>query len=265
MRKGSRQPAAAQVKPVSAQFHAFVNANGGARWQARRMSSLPLPGLRVLLIEDQRDIAANIWDYLERRGCVMDYCADGVSGLERALRGDVDVIVLDLGLPRLDGLVLCRRLREAGNAVAILMLTARDTLEDKLRGYAEGADDYLVKPFAMRELEARIRALRRMYPAADSALSCGGLAYDPRTMLATREGRSIALTRLQGALLTCLLEASPAVVSHARLLACGWGAEGDLPALQNQIYELRALVDKPFARPLIQSVRGVGYRLVAAQ
>ena len=119
------------------------------------------PGLRVLLIEDQHDIAANIWDFLERRGHEMDHCADGVSGLARALRGDVDVIVLDLGLPRLDGLALCRRLREAGHGVPVLMLTARDSLEDKLRGYAEGADDYLVKPFALRELEARIRALRR--------------------------------------------------------------------------------------------------------
>lgn len=125
------------------------------------MPDLANPGLRVLLIEDQHDIAANIWDFLERRGHEMDHCADGASGLARALRGDIDVIVLDLGLPRLDGLELCRRLREAGHGVPVLMLTARDTLEDKLRGYAEGADDYLVKPFAMRELEARIRALRR--------------------------------------------------------------------------------------------------------
>ena len=116
--------------------------------------------LRVLVIEDQHDIAANIWDFLERRGHEVDHCADGVSGLARAMRGDVDVVVLDLGLPRMDGLDLCRRLREAGNGVPILMLTARDTLEDKLRGFAEGADDYLVKPFAMRELEARIHAVR---------------------------------------------------------------------------------------------------------
>lgn len=124
-------------------------------------SRLPALGLHVLLIEDEHDIAANIWDFLERRGHVVDHCADGASGLARALRGGFDVVVLDLGLPRLDGLALCRRLREAGHGVPVLMLTARDTLDDKLRGFAEGADDYLVKPFALPELEVRLRALVR--------------------------------------------------------------------------------------------------------
>lgn len=222
------------------------------------------PGLRVLLIEDQHDIAANIWDFLERRGYEMDHCADGVSGLARALRGDVDVIVLDLGLPRLDGLALCRRLREAGHGVPVLMLTARDSLEDKLRGYAEGADDYLVKPFALRELEARIRALRR-HAHAQAALTFGPLTYDPHSMTASREGRRIPLTRLQGAVLACLLQEAPRIVPHARLLEHGWGERGgDVAALQTQVYELRALVDKPFAHAMIQSVRGVGYRLLGA-
>lgn len=219
-------------------------------------------GLRILLIEDQHDIAANIWDYLERRGHEMDHCADGVSGLARALRGEVDVIVLDLGLPRLDGLALCRHLRDAGHGVPVLMLTARDTLEDKLRGYAEGADDYLVKPFAMRELEARILALRRIGQTA-AVLSFGPLRYDPQALLAQREGRQMALTRLQGAILACLLQEAPRVVPHARILASAWGGHGgDVAALQTQVYELRALIDKPFAQPLIQSVRGVGYRLL---
>ena len=96
-------------------------------------------GLRVLVIEDQHDIAANIWDFLERRGHVVDHCADGISGLARAISGGFDVIVLDLGLPRLDGLDLCRQLRAEGHGVPVLMLTARDTLDDKLRGFAEGA------------------------------------------------------------------------------------------------------------------------------
>ncbi|WP_374248342.1 response regulator transcription factor [Thermomonas sp.] len=227
--------------------------------------SLPTPsGLRVLLIEDQHDIAANIWDFLERRGHAMDHCADGVSGLARALQGGVDVIVLDLGLPRLDGLALCRRLREAGHGVPVLMLTARDTLEDKLRGYAEGADDYLVKPFAMRELDARLRALLRRTHAM-AAGHGGPLAYDPRSMTATREGRQIPLTRLQGALLDLLLREAPRIVTHARLIEGAWGAQGaDMAALQTQVYELRMLVDKPFAQPLIRSVRGVGYRLQVA-
>src|SRR5690606_17423348 len=121
----------------------------------------PASGIRVLVVEDQADIAANIWDFLERRGYLVDHAADGAAGLARALHGVFDVIVLDLGLPRLDGPELCRRLRDAGHGVPVLMLTARDTLDDKLRGFAEGADDYMVKPFAMRELEARIRVLHR--------------------------------------------------------------------------------------------------------
>ena len=220
-------------------------------------------GLRVLVVEDQHDIAANIWDFLERRGHVVDHCADGVSGLARAMDGGFDVIVLDLGLPRLDGLDLCRQLRAAGHGVPVLMLTARDTLDDKLRGFGEGADDYMVKPFAMHELEARIRAVhRRVQPVRDD-LTFGGLAYDPTTMLATREGRNVPLTRLQGSILATLLHDAPKVTSHQRLLQLAWGDDGgDIAALHTQVYELRALIDRPFSLAMIQSVRGIGYRLV---
>ena len=226
---------------------------------------IPAPssvGSRVLVIEDQHDIAANIWDFLERRGYEVDHCADGVSGLARAMRGDFDVIVLDLGLPRMDGLELCRRLREAGSGVPILMLTARDTLDDKLRGFAEGADDYLVKPFAMRELEARIRAVLRRGAGNGDTQAFGDLAYDAGTMTAMREGRRIPLTRLQGAILATLLRNAPRIVPHVQLIEAAWSAGGgDVAALQTQVYELRALVDKPFAHALIRSVRGIGYRL----
>lgn len=220
------------------------------------------PSTRVLVIEDQHDIAANIWDFLENRGYQVDHCADGTSGLARASEGLFDVIVLDLGLPRLDGLALCRRLREAGHHVPVIMLTARDTLEDKLRGYGEGADDYLVKPFEMRELEARIRAVLRGKPEERAALSKAGLSYDPATMIAHREHHRIPLTRLQGAILGLLLLESPRIVTYSKILDAVWPAgDGDLPALHTQIYDLRALVDKPFPFPLIHTVRGVGYRL----
>lgn len=227
------------------------------------LTTVSTAGLRVLLVEDEHDIAANVWDFLERRGYVVDHCADGASGLARAMQGGFDVVVLDLGLPRLDGLDLCRRLREAGHGVPVLMLTARDTLDDKLRGYAEGADDYMVKPFALPELEARLRAMvGRGRPFGP--LACGPLAYDPRTLAAQREGRRMPLTRLQGALLEALLREAPRIVPHARLIELAWGAAGaDIAALQTQVYELRALVDRPFSQPMIQSVRGVGYRLVA--
>lgn len=224
-------------------------------------------GLRVLVIEDQHDIAANIWDYLERRGHLVDHAADGEAGLAHAMRGEADVIVLDLGLPRLDGLELCRRLRNAGRGVPVLMLTARDTLDDKLQGFARGADDYMVKPFAMKELEARIGVLhRRGQPLPDSPLAVGGLRYDPRSMMATREGRTFSLTRAQSSVLVTLMRRSPAVVTHEALMQALWGpAGGDIAALHSHIYALRALVDRGFGHALIQSVHGVGYRLMSRE
>ena len=218
----------------------------------------------MLVVEDQHDIAANIWDFLERRGYVVDHAADGETGLARALTKSHDVIVLDLGLPRLDGLDLCRRLREAGHGVPVLMLTARDTLDDKLRGFAEGADDYMVKPFAMKELEARIRVVhRRGRVATGSALAAGDLSFDEGSMCATRAGKMIPLTRMQARLLSELLRAAPSVVSHRTLIQAAGGEEGgEIAALHTHIYELRALVDKPFAHATIQTVHGMGYRLV---
>jgi DNA-binding response OmpR family regulator len=222
------------------------------------------PTANVLIVEDQHDIAANIWDFLERRGYEVDHAADGASGLMHAMRGNFDVIVLDLGLPRLDGLDLCRRLREAGRGTPVLMLTARDTLDDKLKGFAEGADDYMVKPFELKELEARIRALlRHARPATGAALAVGELCFDPASMIATRAGRSIPLTRAQAAILELLLRRAPGVVTQHALMEQVWPRQdGDARALHTHIYELRVLVDKPFDRGLIQTVHGIGYRLV---
>ncbi len=227
------------------------------------METLTGAGLRVLLIEDQRDIAANIWDYLERRGHQVDHATDGEAGLRRALEGPFDLIVLDLGLPRLDGLALCQKLRDAGHDVPVLMLTARDTLDDKLRGFAHGADDYLVKPFSMRELEARIRALHRRGQAAPrECLRAGELRFEPDTLLATRAERSVVLTAAQARILMTLMRAAPGVVSHARLIRAVWGDEGgDRAALHTHMYALRAAIDRGFARALITSVKGLGYRL----
>ncbi len=219
--------------------------------------------LTVLLVEDQHDIAANIWDFLERRGHSVDRAADGRSGLALALSGRFDVIVLDLGLPRLDGLQLCRKLREAGHGVPVLMLTARDTLDDKLRGFAEGADDYMVKPFALRELEARLLNLhRRRLRAAGECLRVGPIEYEPATRTARRGDHSWELSVAQGRLLEALLRASPGVVRHADLLQAIWGEqESDLAMLHSQVSALRALIDRPFHTPLLQTVHGIGYRI----
>ncbi len=217
--------------------------------------------LKLLIVEDQADLAANLWDYFSRRGHLVDHAADGQSGLRMALAGDYDTIVLDLGLPRLDGLVVCKRLRDAGRGVPIIMLTARDTLEDKLKGFAGGADDYLVKPFALKELEARIGVLARTGKPHGRLISSCGVEFDAPALLARREGRTMILTRTQALLLECLMRHAPGVVAKERLLRAAWGVEaGDSAALHTHIYGLRALIDKPFSRALIHSAHGVGYR-----
>ncbi len=138
--------------------------------------------MRILVIEDEAAIAANVCDFLESRGHVVDAAADGVTGLHLAVTQDFDAVVLDVNLPRIDGLALCRRLREdAGRDTPVLMLTARDTLEDKLEGFEAGADDYLAKPFELRELEARLAALHKRSAGRGAAreLRHGAILFNP--------------------------------------------------------------------------------------
>jgi len=219
--------------------------------------------LRILLIEDQRDIAANIWDFLEFRGFVMDHAADGVTGLRMAMDGGYDVVVLDLGLPKLDGLDLCRKLREGGRDTPVLMLTARDTLEDKLTGFAQGADDYLVKPFAMKELEARIRALyRRGRLQHGEVLRIADLSLDPVNVQVERAGQALTLTRAGFVLLELLLRRSPHLVRHADLAHALWGETGgDIATLHTHLSVLRSVIDRPFKQQLLHTVHGFGYRM----
>ncbi len=219
--------------------------------------------LRILLIEDQRDIAANIWDFLEHHGFVMDHAADGVNGLRMAMDGSYDVIVLDLGLPKLDGLELCRALREAHRDTPVLMLTARDTLDDKLAGFARGADDYVVKPFAMKELEARIRALhRRGRLQQGEVLRVADLVLDPVNLSLQRDGRTLVVTRAGFALLEALMRRAPHLVRHAELAHALWGESGgDIATLHTHLSVLRSVIDRPFATKLLHTVHAFGYRV----
>lgn len=219
--------------------------------------------LRVLLIEDNRDLATTLWDYLELHGFAVDHAADGVTGLRLALGGAHDLIVLDLGLPRLDGLEVCRQLRAAQHDMPVLMLTARETLDDKLRGFAEGADDYLVKPFALKELVARLHALhRRVHPPLVAVLRVADLEYDPGRVRVRRAGREVPITRAGLRLLEALMRRSPWVVTHAELARALWGdVECDPNALRTHMHALRQAIDKPFGEPLLHSVHGIGYRL----
>ncbi|MDX1443976.1 MAG: response regulator transcription factor [Gammaproteobacteria bacterium] len=221
--------------------------------------------MRILLVEDHRDIAENIFDYLEPRGHTLDYAGDGVEGLRLALAGHFDVIVLDLMLPGKDGLQVCREFRERSPVnVPILMLTARDTLEDKLEGFEAGADDYLVKPFSLQELEARITALdRRARNAGQAAeLQVADLTFDTQTLAAQRGGKSLHLSTTTRKLLALLMRNSHRVVRREEIEHELWEdepPEGEV--LRAHVYALRNIVDKPFERKLIHTVHGEGYRL----
>lgn len=222
--------------------------------------------MKILVVEDNRDIAANIADYLEPKGHILDFASNGQLGLQLALNERYDVIVLDLMLPVLDGMALCRRLRQdARIGTPVLMLTARDQLQDKLEGFQAGADDYLVKPFSVKELEVRLESLvkRSQHPSLDRHLSFADLHYDPDTLTATRAGKALDLKPVQRKLLEVLLLNAHRVVSREELETSIWGDElPDNDVLRTHIYHLRSVVDKPFEQKLIHTVHGTGYRLV---
>ncbi|MEY3360127.1 MAG: hypothetical protein RI923_1387 [Pseudomonadota bacterium] len=222
-------------------------------------------GMRLLVIEDNRDIAANLGDYLEDRGHTVDYAADGVTGLHLAVVNDFDAIVLDLNLPGIDGIEVCRKLRMEGRKqTPVLMLTARDSLESKLAGFESGADDYLVKPFALQEVEARLQVLaRRTKTNLSRTLGIADLEFNLDTLEVRRGGESIQLNPTALKILQALMEASPSVVTRNELETRVWGEElPDSDSLRVHIHGLRAAIDKPFPTPLIQTRHGIGYRIV---
>jgi len=221
--------------------------------------------MRVLVIEDNNDIATNVGDYLEERGHVVDFAGDGVTGLHLAVVNDFDVIVLDLTLPGMDGLEVCKKLRqEARKQTPVLMLTARDALEHKLSGFDSGADDYMTKPFALQELEARITVLARRGKGQQSRiLQVADLNFNLDTLTVSRGGKAIQLNPIGLKLLQFLMEASPSVVTRQDLEQRVWGEElPDSDSLRVHIHGLRAAIDKPFPKPLIQTRHGIGYRMV---
>ena len=223
--------------------------------------------MRILVIEDNTDIAANLGDYLEDRGHTVDFAADGITGLHRAVVDRFDAIILDLNLPGMDGLEVCRKLRqEAHKDTPVLMLTARDALEQKLAGFESGADDYLVKPFALQELDARLGVLLRRGRGASRVLTVSDLEYNLDTLEVVRAGKSITLNPTALKILQVLMEASPAVVTRQDLETRVWGEElPDSDSLRVHIHGLRAVVDKPFPTQLIQTRHGIGYRIAAPE
>lgn len=220
--------------------------------------------MNVLIIEDNRDLAGNLVDYLEAHGHVVDVAQDGLTGLHRAVGGGFDVIVLDLGLPGMDGLEVCRQLRSAGSAVPVLVLTARGELEQRVHGLEIGADDYLVKPVSLKELEARLRAqVRRARGELQPRILCvADLEVDERTRRVKRAGQEIMLTPRDYELLRALMRASPAVMTRAELERQLWGdAPPESDSLRSHVHTLRRAIDRPFGVTLLHTVYGVGYRL----
>lgn len=220
----------------------------------------------VLLVEDDEDLAAAIVDYLELEAMQCDYARTGAEGLGRIITPPADqpydVVILDRNLPELDGLHVCTRLRAQGNDTPILMLTALDQLEDKLAGFSAGADDYLVKPFAMQELVARLRVLALRRSGQATLLRCGDLVMDLNAHTVEREGRPVSLRPIEWKILYTLLRHSPNVVSKQQLLAAVWG---DLPpdsdSLKVHLFHLRKAIDEPFSLRLLHTLPGRGVAL----
>jgi DNA-binding response OmpR family regulator len=223
--------------------------------------------MRTLVIEDEAAIAANVCDFLESRGHVVDAAADGVTGLHLAVTQDFDAVVLDVNLPRIDGLALCRRLREdARRDTPVLMLTARDTIEDKLEGFEAGADDYLPKPFELRELEARLAALHKRSAgrAAPRELRHGSIAFNPATLAVTVGGVAVRLPPKALRLLELLMSQPERVFSRVDLETAVWGDR--LPSsdtLRSHMHILRRAFAAAGAADPVENVHGLGYRLVS--
>ena len=220
--------------------------------------------MRILIVEDQPEILQNIADYLELKGYLVDCAYDGLGGLHLALTQPFDLIILDIMLPGMDGITVCQRLRqEARLQTPIIMLTARDSVVDKLTGFQAGADDYLVKPFSLPELHTRVEAvLRRGQTGLQNMLEIGDLSYDMNSLIVTRQGKTIKLSPIGLKLLEKLMKSSPHVVRRETLEELLWGES--LPgsdSLRSHIHTLRQAIDKPFSSPLLHTVHGIGFCL----
>ncbi|MFW6110205.1 MAG: response regulator transcription factor [Patescibacteria group bacterium] len=222
--------------------------------------------MRILVIEDEHTVANSLRKGLEQESYAVDVAYDGEYGYDLAATNDYDVIILDLMLPKLSGIEICKDLRQAENNTPILILTARGQLEDKVKGLNTGADDYLVKPFAFAELLARLRALaRRPQETTGTTLKVADLTLNTITFKVTRAGKKIDLTKKEFALLECLMRHKGQVLSKEQLIQHVWDYAADILPNTVEVYigYLRNKIDEPFPekKPLIKTVRGFGYKL----
>jgi len=222
--------------------------------------------VRVLIVEDEPKMAALVERGLEREGVAADVASTGEEALVLAGAHEYDAIVLDVVLPGLSGFETCRRLRASAVWTPVLMLTARDAVEDRVEGLDTGADDYLVKPFAFAELLARLRALvRRGEPERPTVLAVGDLRLDPATRHVSRDTSEIELSAKEFALLETFMRRPGIVLSRLDLLEHAWdfAYENRSNIVDVYVRRLRAKIDEPFGRRSLETVRGAGYRLRA--
>ncbi|HVC00287.1 MAG TPA: response regulator transcription factor [Candidatus Dormibacteraeota bacterium] len=219
--------------------------------------------MRVLVVEDERKVASFVARSLRERTCAVDIVTTGRQAIESAQTAEYDLILLDLRLPDIDGLEVCRRLRQSGMETPILMLTARGLVEERVRGLDAGADDYLVKPFALAELHARIRALSRRGLNRGVTLRFADLTLDRRRRSVERGGQAITLTQKEFALLEFLLLRVPETVTRSEIVEHVWDSTFDSGSNLVEVYmnRLRQKVDHGYGVKLLHTVRGVGYRL----
>ena len=220
--------------------------------------------MRVLVVEDETRMAGLLKRALQEEGHAVDIASDGPEGLWLATENAYEAVVLDVMLPGLDGIQLCRRLRESGSWVPVLLLTARDSVGDRVRGLDAGADDYLVKPFSLLELAARLRALaRRGDRPRPAVLAEGDLRLDPAAKRAWRAGTEVQLTPKEFALLEFFLRHPGRVLTRSQIIEAVWdfAYDGGSNVVDQYVKYLRRKVDVPFGRHDIETVRGMGYRL----
>lgn len=218
--------------------------------------------LRLLIVEDDPALAVSIGEWFELDGHSCDYAADGRAALSLISSADFDVILLDVSLPHLNGLEVTRRIRGLGDSTPILMLTARDAIEDRVLGLEAGADDYVIKPFALVEVAARVRVLSKRRTGEVQLLTVGSLELLINEHRVRREGREVNVSPIGWRLLETLARSSPATVDRTTLNFAAWGdAPPEANNLKVQIFKLRKVVDKPFSTSIIETVKGRGYRI----
>ncbi|MBU1310446.1 MAG: response regulator transcription factor [Gammaproteobacteria bacterium] len=220
--------------------------------------------LSVLVIEDTPEIGREVCDFLATQGMQVDYAATGGLGLSLAQQQHYDVIVLDVMLPDINGVAVCKTLKQSCDPLpAVLMLTARDSITDKSLGFDAGADDYLTKPFDLTELLLRCQALARRHQLHQSkTIVIGELAVNEKQQLAERQGQHLKLSSTDFAILLLLVQAYPNAVSRQQLVNKIWGDDTpDSDVVRSHIYTLRQALDKPFATPMLATLHGIGFKL----